>query len=87
MSSVDISNFVEYRLLRQDIMTLDFLSVCCYVSLFTSDFADSATVSSLLVILAKSLSILLMFSKNQLLFWLVVVLIFCIVLSVSNLLI
>jgi hypothetical protein len=45
--------------------SLNFLSVCCYSSLFISDFVNSDTVS-LAVRLAKGLSILLIFSKNQL---------------------
>jgi hypothetical protein len=56
---------------------LNFLSFCCYVSLLISDFVNLDTVFvPSLVSLAKGSSILLIFSKNQLL----VLLILCIVL-------
>jgi hypothetical protein len=56
----------------------NFLSVCCYVSLFISGLVNLDTVSVPLVRWAKELSILSI--KNQLL----VLLILCMVLFVSN---
>ena len=58
---------------------LNFLCFCCYVSLFISDFINLDTSLCPLCSLAKSLFILLIFSKNQLLLWLIL----CIVLFVG----
>ena len=72
------SSFVKYRLLQKDLMIFfNFLSFCCYV---ISDFVNLDTVSLSSVRLPKDLSILLTFSKKQLL----ALLILCIVLFVSN---
>ena len=45
--------------------SMDFLSVCCYVPIFISDFVNLNFVS-LLISLNKGLSILLIFSKTHL---------------------
>jgi hypothetical protein len=59
---------------------LDFLRFYFHVSFFISDFVNWDIVLVPLASLAKGLSILLIFSKNQLLVWLII----CIVLFVST---
>ena len=73
------SSFVEHRLFSKSWWFLNFLSFCFYVSLFISDFVWKLFLCPL-VSLAKSLSILLIFSKNQLFVYLILY----IVLFVSN---
>ena len=58
----------------------NFLSFCCYISLFISDFVNLNSLYPLVSLAKVSLSIMLIFSKNPLL----VLLILCIVRFVST---
>ena len=60
-------------------MTLDFLVVCGYVSFFISDFVHLDILSLSFISLAKGMSILLIFSKNQLLVSLILCIALCFV--------
>ena len=73
--SLRLSNFVDTGFSIKPINSLNFLIFYCYVSFITSDFVYLDTVS-MPFSLAKGLSILLIFSKNQLLILLILFVVF-----------
>ena len=68
MSSLsEFSNLLAYKIIKDSFIILLICKVNINVSSLIPNFSNVSLLSFFLVSLAKSLSILLMFSKNQLL--------------------
>lgn len=70
-SSSEFSNLLAYKIIKDSFIILLICKVNINVSSLIPNFSNVSLLSFFLVSLAKSLSILLMFSKNQLLVLLV----------------